>query len=38
MLLVWLSSEYHSVQLSSCSFILICNLALTRLYTYTELY
>ena len=39
---VWFNSEYGSVQLSShlfiYSFILICNLALTRLYTYTEVY
>ena len=39
---VWLSSECDPVQLSSYSFIysfiLICNLALTRLYNYIELY
>ena len=39
---VWLSSECVSEQLSSYSFIysfiLICNLALTRLCTYVELY
>ena len=42
MSVVWLSSEYDFVQLSSYlfmySFILMCNLALTRLYTYIELY
>ena len=38
---VWLSSEYDSAQLSSYlfiySFILICDLALMKLYTYIEL-
>ena len=42
MSVVWLTSEYESVQLSSYlfiySFILICNLALIKLYTYIELY